>query len=159
MNAFRIGHGYDIHRIGPDRDLVLGGVTIPWDRGLIGHSDADVVLHAICDALLGAAGLGDIGQLFPDTDPQYRGAASWRFVEAVMERIRAAGYAVQNVDLTILAEKPKLAPHRETMRAAVAALCGLTPDAVGVKAGTNEGCDAIGRGEAIACHAVVLLGR
>lgn len=157
MQSMRIGTGYDIHRTEVGRRLVLGGVVIPWDRGLVGHSDADVVLHAICDALLGAAGLGDIGELFPDSDPQHKDAASARFVTAVVQRVRAVGYAPVNVDVTILAEQPRLSTYKSAIRESVAGLCGLAASAVGIKAATNEGLDSIGRGEAIACQVVVLL--
>jgi 2-C-methyl-D-erythritol 2,4-cyclodiphosphate synthase len=154
----RIGIGYDLHRLVEHRPLILGGVPIPHDRGLLGHSDADVVLHAVCDALLGAAGQPAIGDLFPDTDPAWKGADSRRFVTEALRRARAGGYAVENVDLIIHAQQPRLGPHKERIRAAVAALLGLAPDRVGVKATTNEGLDAIGRSEAIACWAAVLLG-
>jgi 2-C-methyl-D-erythritol 2,4-cyclodiphosphate synthase len=157
--AYRIGIGYDLHRIEDGRPLVLGGVRIPCTFGLAGHSDADVVLHAVCDALLGAAGLGDIGELFPDADPAYQGADSRRFLADVLGRVRLAGYLVGNVDVTIHAERPKLTKHKVRIRASLAALLKLPPDAVGVKATTNEGLDAIGRGEAIACWATVLLAR
>lgn len=159
MQSLRVGTGYDIHRTGLGRRLVLGGVTIPWEMGLIGHSDADVVLHAICDALLGAAGLGDIGELFPDTDARYKDAASGRFLAEVRQRVEQAGFRLVNVDVTVLAEKPRLAAHKAAIRASIANLCGIAPDAVGIKAATNEGLDAIGRGEAIACQAVVLLSK
>lgn len=154
---YRTGLGYDVHRVADGRALVLGGVAIPWDRGLLGHSDADVVLHALCDALLGASGLGDIGELFPDTDERNRGAASRVFVEEVMRRVRERGFVVVNADLMILAESPKLAGHKVAIRSSVAAILGVEPADVGVKAGTNEGLDAVGRGEAIACLATVLL--
>lgn len=160
MNAppgFRTGIGYDVHRTAADRPLVLGGVRIPAERGLIGHSDADVVLHAICDALLGAAGMGDIGELFPDSDPIHRGADSRGFVRAVVRRLAERGFSPVNVDVMILIERPRLAPHKPAMRAAIAELLAVESDAVGVKAGTNEGLDAIGRGEAIACMATALI--
>lgn len=156
---FRTGIGHDIHRFGAARPLLLGGVEIPHETGLIGHSDADVVLHAVCDALLGAAGLGDIGELFPDTDPQWKNRSSRLFVRDVLERIRAAGWSVQNVDICILAERPKLGPRKTAIRAALCEMLEIAPDAVGVKAGTNEGLDAVGRGEAIACLAISLLFR
>jgi 2-C-methyl-D-erythritol 2,4-cyclodiphosphate synthase len=155
----RTGIGYDLHRTAEGRRLVLGGVQIPCDFGLIGHSDADVVLHALCDALLGAAGLGDIGELFPDSDPAYQDADSRRFVAEVLARIRAAGYSVCNVDVIIHAERPKLAEHKPRIKAALAEALDLAVDAVGVKATTNEGLDAVGRGEALACWATVLLAR
>jgi 2-C-methyl-D-erythritol 2,4-cyclodiphosphate synthase len=156
-HGFRTGIGYDIHRTCAERPLVLGGVHIESDRGLAGHSDADVILHAICDALLGAAGLGDIGELFPDTDPKHRGADSRIFVREVLRRLAERGFAPINVDVMILAEKPKLAAHKAAMRLEIAQLLGVAADAVGVKAGTNEGLDAIGRGEAIACLATALI--
>jgi 2-C-methyl-D-erythritol 2,4-cyclodiphosphate synthase len=154
---FRIGTGYDIHRTAAGRPLVLGGVSIPSDRGLDGHSDADVVLHALCDALLGAAGLGDIGELFPDTEPRYCGVDSRRFVHEVLARVHDAGLRVQNADVTIIAERPRLAPHKPAIRDSLAQLLDIEPGCVGVKAATNEGLDALGRGEAIACWASVLL--
>lgn len=154
---YRIGYGYDLHRTAAGRRLVLGGVDVPGGPGLVGHSDADVVLHAICDALLGAAGLGDIGELFPDTDPAYRDADSRVFVREVLARVRAAGLAVVNVDCVIHAQAPRLSPHKPAIRAALAGLLEIEPQAVGVKATTNEKLDAIGRGEAIACSAVALL--
>ncbi len=153
----RIGIGHDLHRTAPDRRLVLGGVHIHADTGLLGHSDADVVLHALCDALLGAAALGDIGELFADTDPRWKDADSRGFVRTVMARVHAAGLRVGNVDVTIHAERPRLAPHKPAIRESIAGLLGLSPDRVGVKACTNEGLDAIGRGEAIACSVAVLL--
>jgi len=153
----RIGIGYDVHRLVPGRLLKLGGVTIPCERGLLGHSDADAVLHALCDALLGAAGQPDIGELFPDSDARWKDADSRRFVEEALHRASNAGYSVANVDLVIHAQQPRLGPHKEQIRAAVAQLVGVPRDAVGVKATTNEGLDAIGRGEAIACWAAVLL--
>ncbi len=155
--SFRIGLGYDLHRTCPDRPLMLGGVRLDAGFGLLGHSDADVVLHALCDALLGAAGLGDIGEMFPDTDPASRGADSRRFLSEVLVRVRGAGWRVANVDVVIHAERPRLAPHRAELRASLARLLDLPPAAVGVKATTNEGCGEIGRGEAIGCWAAVLL--
>lgn len=154
---YRTGIGYDVHRVADGRALVLGGVAIAWERGLLGHSDADVVLHALCDALLGASGLGDIGELFPDTAEANRGTASRVFVEEVMRRVRGRGFVVVNADLTILAERPRLSGSKAAIRASVAGLLGVGPEDVGVKAGTNEGLDAVGRGEAIACLATVLL--
>lgn len=156
VNA-RIGIGYDIHQLTPGRALVLGGVTIPCEVGLVGHSDADVVLHALTDALLGAIGELDIGELFPNTDPSWRGAASATFVHEALRRVSAAGLRVGNADFAVLAERPRLAPHKPAIRASLANLLGVDVSAVGFKATTNEGIDAIGRGEAIACHAVVLL--
>ena len=139
--------------------MLLGGVAIPAERGLQGHSDADVVLHALCDALLGALGQPDIGELFPDTEPRWRDADSRQFVVEALRRVLAAGYQVGNVDVIIHAERPKLGAYKERIRESLAALLGLTADRVGVKAKTNEGVDAIGRGEAIACWASVLLAR
>jgi 2-C-methyl-D-erythritol 2,4-cyclodiphosphate synthase len=155
--SFRTGIGYDLHRLVAGRPLLLGGVQVPGPRGLLGHSDADVVLHAVCDALLGAAGLGDIGDLFPDTDPAYRGADSRRLLSEVLRRVAAAGYAPVNVDVIVHAQEPRLGPLKARIKASLAALLGLPADAVGVKATTNEGLDAIGRAEAIACWAAVLL--
>ncbi len=152
----RIGIGYDLHRLAPGRPLVLGGVTIPYERGLAGHSDADVALHALCDALLGAAGQPDIGELFPDTDPVWKDADSRRFVTEAHARVRAAGCEIGNVDLILHAQQPRLGAHKAQIRASVAALLTLPLDRVGVKAKTNEGLDAVGRGEAIACWAAVL---
>ncbi len=153
----RVGLGYDIHRLVPGRPLHLGGVQIPSDVGLLGHSDADVVLHALTDALLGAIAGPDIGELFPNNDPRWAGAASRVFVLEARRRVAAAGLRVVNVDIAIQAERPKLAPHKPAMRAAIAEMLEIGVDCVGVKATTNEGIDAIGRGEAIACYAVVLL--
>ncbi len=153
----RIGHGYDLHALAPGRRLVLGGVQIPHSHGPIAHSDGDVLLHALADALLGAAALGDIGQHFPDTDPAYAGADSRALLRRVAALVRDAGYAAVNVDATVLAQRPKLAPHRDAMRANIAADLGLDIGAVSVKATTTEGLGPVGRGEAIAAHAVCLL--
>ncbi len=155
--SWRVGIGYDVHRLTDKRPLVLGGVRVPHAQGLLGHSDADVVLHALCDALLGALGQPDIGELFPDTDPQWQDADSRRFVVEALRRVLAAGYQVGNVDLIIHAQQPKLGAFKEQVRTSVADMLGLTADCVGVKATTNEGLDAIGRGEAIGCWAAVLL--
>lgn len=155
--SFRIGHGYDVHKLVEGRKLILGGVEIPHTVGLLGHSDADVLTHALMDALLGAAALGDIGHLFPDSDPAYAGANSIELLKAVMERIRAAGYAVSNVDCTVLAQAPKLAPHIALMRARLAAAMGVAVDQVSVKATTEEGLGFTGAKEGIAAHAVALL--
>ena len=153
----RVGHGYDLHALAAGRRLVLGGVEIAHDRGPIAHSDGDVLLHALADALLGAAALGDIGQHFPDNDPAYAGADSRALLRRVVALVRAAGYAVANVDVTVLAQRPKLAPHRDAMRANIAADIGLDIAAVSVKATTTEGLGPVGRQEAIAAHAVCLL--
>jgi len=153
----RIGIGYDLHRLVPGRPLILGGVPIPHEQGLLGHSDGDVVLHALCDALLGALGEPDIGELFPDSDPAWKDADSRRFVSEVRARVQAAGYRVSNIDLILHAERPKLSPYKSQIRQTVAELAGLPPERVGLKAKTNEGLDAVGRGEALACWAAVLL--
>ncbi|WP_372720487.1 2-C-methyl-D-erythritol 2,4-cyclodiphosphate synthase [Immundisolibacter sp.] len=155
----RIGHGYDLHALAPGRRLVLGGVEIPHSHGPLAHSDGDVLLHALADALLGAAALGDIGEHFPDTDPAFAGADSRVLLQRVVALVRAAGYAVANVDATVLAQQPKLAPHRDAMRANIAADLGIASDAVSVKATTTEQLGPVGRGEAIAAHAVCLLMR
>jgi len=153
----RLGIAYDVHRLVPGRPLLLGGVSIPHETGLLGHSDADVVLHALCGAILGALGEPDLGDLFPDRDPRWHNADSRQFVHEALARMRAAGYTLSNVDLIIHAERPKLGPHKTAIRQAVAHLVGLSPERVGLKATTNEGLDAIGRGEAMACWASVLL--
>lgn len=153
----RIGIGYDLHRLVPDRPLILGSVRIQSERGLLGHSDADVVLHALCDALLGAVGGPDIGELFPDNDPTWKDADSRRFIAAARERVGVAGYQVANVDIIIHAQQPRLGPHKAHIREALAGLLDLGAECVGVKATTNEGLDAIGRGEALACWAAVLV--
>ena len=153
----RIGHGYDVHRLTEGRKLILGGVDIPYEKGLLGHSDADVLTHAIMDALLGAAALGDIGKLFPDTDPAYAGADSLVLLERVRERLSKAGYRVGNIDATILAQRPKLAPHIPQMRANLADRLGIEVDQVSVKATTEEGLGFTGTGEGMAAHAVCLL--
>ncbi|MCI9472463.1 MAG: 2-C-methyl-D-erythritol 2,4-cyclodiphosphate synthase [Flavonifractor sp.] len=153
----RIGHGYDVHRLTEGRRLVLGGVEIPFEKGLLGHSDADVLVHAVMDALLGAAGLGDIGGLFPDTDPAFAGISSLTLLDQVMDRLGAASFRVGNVDATLLAQRPKLAPHIPQMRAKLAAHLGVDPARVNVKATTEEGLGFTGTGEGIAAHSVCLL--
>ena len=153
----RIGHGYDVHRLTEDRKLILCGVEIPYTLGLLGHSDADVALHALMDALLGAAALGDIGKLFPDTDAAYAGISSILLLERVAERLREAGYAVVNLDATVLAQAPKLAPYRERMRENLARVLALDASRVSVKATTEEGLGFTGEGLGIAAHAVALL--
>ena len=155
--GMRIGHGYDVHRLAKGRRLILGGTVIPYEKGLLGHSDADVLAHAAADALLGAAALGDIGALFPDSDPQYRGADSLWLLSQVADRVRQAGYAVSNLDATVLAQAPKLAPYVQQMRVRLAAACGVEPGQVSVKATTEEGLGFTGTGEGIAAHAVCLL--
>ena len=153
----RIGHGYDVHRLTPGRALILGGVTVPFDRGLLGHSDADVLTHAVMDALLGAAGLGDIGKWFPDTDEAYAGASSMKLLGAVMEQLHKRGFTVGNVDATILAQKPKLAGFIPEMRRNLALAMGVPQERVNIKATTEESLGFTGRGEGMAAHAVCLL--
>lgn len=153
----RIGHGYDVHRLVEGRPLILGGVHIPYELGLLGHSDADVLLHAVSDALLGAAGLGDIGKHFPDTDPQYKGADSLELLQIVAHRVREAGYRVSNIDVTMIAQRPKLRPYIETMELNIAAAVGITADRVNVKATTEEKLGFTGEGLGMSCHAVCLL--
>jgi 2-C-methyl-D-erythritol 2,4-cyclodiphosphate synthase len=155
----RTGIGYDAHRLVEDRRLVLGGVVVPHERGLLGHSDADVAVHALMDALLGAIAAGDIGQHFPDTDPAWKGADSIRLLEAVAAILRERGWRIENTDLTILCEKPKLAPHIPEMRRRMAEAMGVAMDAVSVKATTVEGMGAIGRREGIAAQAVATVER
>ncbi len=157
--SFRIGHGYDVHRLVAGRPLILGGVEIPYEKGLLGHSDADVLAHAIADALLGAAALGDIGGMFPDTDPQYKGADSLKLLALVAAAVREAGFELCNIDATVLAQAPKLKPYILQMRERLAAACGLSTDAVSVKATTEEGLGFTGSGEGMAAHAVCLIER
>jgi 2-C-methyl-D-erythritol 2,4-cyclodiphosphate synthase len=156
---FRVGLGHDTHRLGPDRPLILGGLRIEHPRGLIGHSDADVVLHALTDALLGAAGLGDIGDAYPDTDPKYKDCDSRVFVTETLKRLGEIGYRVVNIDLTVFAEEPKLGPIKTKMREHLAQMLSLAEDAVNVKAKTGEKVGAIGRGEAIGCQVIALIER
>ena len=153
----RIGHGYDVHRIVEGRALILGGVNNPWSKGLLGHSDADVLAHAIMDAILGAAAMGDIGMLFPDNDPAYKGADSLVLMREVVRRVRAAGYEIINIDTTILAQAPKLSPYKQQMRQNLADAAGLDIACVSVKATTEEGLGFTGSGEGMAVHAVALL--
>ena len=153
----RIGHGYDVHRLVEGRELILGGVKLDFDLGLDGHSDADVLLHAVSDALLGAAGLGDIGRHFPDTDPQYKGADSLKLLEIVGQKVAAAGYRISNIDVTMIAQKPKLKDHISTMEANIAGALGIAPGRVNVKATTEEKLGFTGTMEGMACHAVCLL--
>ena len=155
----RIGHGYDVHRLVEGRALILGGVDIPYEKGLLGHSDADVLTHAVMDALLGAAGLGDIGKHFPDTDPAYKGADSLKLLDHVIETLDREGWKVGNVDATIIAQRPKLAPHIPTMRDNLAMRMGVEPGQVNVKATTEEKLGFTGSGEGMAAHAVCLLAR
>ncbi len=153
----RTGIGYDLHRLEEGRPLIVGGIELPFDKGPVGHSDGDVLAHAICDALLGAAGLGDIGTHFPDTDPQWKNASSLVFLEHVRKLLDKSGFAIQHIDAVVITEKPKLGPHFPKMREALAKALGITPEKIHLKAKTNEGVDAIGRGEAIAAHVVATL--
>lgn len=153
----RIGHGYDVHRLVQGRDLILGGVNIPYELGLDGHSDADVLLHAVMDALLGAAGLRDIGYHFPDTDPRYKGADSMELLKEVGRKLTAAGYRVGNIDVTMIAQRPKLKEHIPTMAKNIAAALKIEETRVNVKATTEEKLGFTGTGEGMACHAVCLL--
>lgn len=153
----RIGHGYDVHRLVPDRKLILGGVEIPYELGLLGHSDADVLLHAVIDSLLGAAALGDIGKLFPDSDMKYKDISSMILLEQAMGRIQQKGFKVGNVDVTVIAQRPKLLPYIPQMRENLAQALLLPPDRVNIKATTEEGLGFTGNGEGISCHAVSLL--
>jgi len=157
LTPLRIGQGFDVHALVTGRPLIIGGVTIPYEKGLDGHSDADVLLHAITDALLGAAALGDIGRHFPDTDPTFKGADSRVLLREVAKRVRAAGYEVVNIDCTIIAQAPKMAPHVAAMAANIAADCGIDAGCVNVKAKTTERLGFTGRGEGIAADAVALL--
>ena len=157
--VFRVGEGWDVHRLVPGRPLVIGGVTIPFDRGLLGHSDADVLLHAITDAVLGAAALGDIGQHFPDTDARFRGADSAVLLTEATARVRAAGWRVGNVDSTVIAQAPKLMPWIPAMRSAIAAAMGIAMDQVNVKAKTAETLGPVGQGDAMEARAIVLVVR
>jgi 2-C-methyl-D-erythritol 2,4-cyclodiphosphate synthase len=154
MSEFRVGHGYDIHRLVAGRELVLGGVTIPHEQGLLGHSDADVLLHAICEALLGAAALGDIGKHFPDSDERYKNISSRELLRKVKQLLDAAGFSLVNVDSTLIAQTPRLAPYIPGMVVNIAGDLSLPETSVSVKARTNEGLGEIGRGEGIAAHAV-----
>lgn len=153
----RIGHGYDVHKLCENRKLILGGVCVPYELGLLGHSDADVLLHAISDSLLGAAALGDIGKFFPDTDEKYKGADSLKLLEQVCAKLKENGYKIENIDATVLAQRPKLRPYIDDMRANIAAACGIDVSCVSVKATTEEGLGFTGRGEGIAAHAVCLI--
>ena len=155
--SFRIGQGVDIHRLVPGRKLILGGVEVPWEKGLLGHSDADIVCHALSNALLGSLGAGDIGQHFPDSDPHYHGASSVELLRVVMEKVKAGGYRVGNADLTILAQKPKLAAYTEAMRQNMAEVLEVEPSAMNIKATTGETLGFVGREEGMMAEAVVLL--
>lgn len=153
----RCGIGYDLHRLAEGRPLIIGGVKVPFDKGPVGHSDGDVIAHALCDALLGAAGLGDIGKHFPDTDPKWKGADSLLFLEHTRKLLDEKRMTIEHVDAVVILERPKLGPHFPKMREALAKSLGVTPEKIHLKAKTNEGVDAVGRGEAIAAHAVATL--
>lgn len=153
----RIGHGYDVHRLTEGRKLILGGVNIPWEKGLLGHSDADVLVHALMDAMLGAAALGDIGKLFPDNDDAYLGADSIVLLRKVTDKLKTRGWRLSNADCTVIAQRPKLAPYIESMRNIIAEAAGVEPDRISVKATTEEKLGFTGSGEGIAAHAVVLI--
>ena len=157
MTNLRIGHGYDVHRLVEGRPLILGGVSIPWEKGLLGHSDADVLTHAIMDALSGAARLGDIGKLFPDTDPAYAGISSLKLLKKVGALLRQRGYAVVNIDAVLLAQAPKVGPYRQQMAENLASALGIDLEQINVKATTEEGLGFTGDGSGMAAHAVVLL--
>ncbi len=157
MSKLRVGQGYDVHRLAADQKLILGGVAIPWELGLLGHSDADVLVHAVMDALLGAAAMGDIGGMFPDSDPRYEGADSLELLRAVCARLRENGWEIVNVDSTVVAQRPRLAPHIPEMRRRIAEAMDVEPEQVGVKATTEEHLGFTGRGEGISAMAVALL--
>jgi 2-C-methyl-D-erythritol 2,4-cyclodiphosphate synthase len=155
--SVRCGIGYDLHRLAEGRKLIIGGLEVPFDKGSVGHSDGDVLAHALCDALLGAAGLGDIGKLFPDTDPEWKGANSLLFLEHTRKLLGGKNLVIDYVDAVVILEKPKLGPHFPKMREALARALGVSVDQISLKAKTNEGVDAVGRGEAIAAHVVATL--
>ena len=157
MTELRIGHGYDVHRLVPGRPLILGGVEVPWEKGLLGHSDADVLTHAVMDALCGASKLGDIGKLFPDTDPRYAGISSLELLRQVASLLAEGGWTVVNIDATLLAQVPKVGPFRREMESKLAAALKIPPDRVNVKATTEEGLGFTGDGSGMAAHAVALL--
>ena len=157
MTNLRIGHGYDVHRLVPGLRLILGGVEIPWQKGLLGHSDADVLTHAVMDALAGAARLGDIGKLFPDTDPAYAGVSSLKLLQTVGHLLQERGFSVVNIDATLLAQAPKVAPYKSQMAENIAGALGLEPEQVSVKATTEEGLGFTGDGSGMAAHAVALI--
>ena len=157
FSDIRIGHGYDVHRLTENRDLIIGGVKIPYEKGLLGHSDADVLVHAILDAILGALGEGDIGKHFPDTDKRYKGINSMLLAENVASLLLSNGYTVGNIDATVVAQRPKLSPYIEEMRVNIAKVFGVTPDRVNIKATTEEKLGFTGNGEGISAHAVCLI--
>ena len=153
----RIGYGYDVHPLGPNRKLILGGIEVPHTRGLLGHSDSDVLVHAVCDALLGAMGEGDLGRHYPSSDPKYKGISSLRLLEDVMAKLNAKGYRVGNIDTVIVAQAPRLGPHLSAMQKKIAETAGINPDLVNVKVKSGEGLDAVGHEEAMIAHAVCLI--
>jgi len=153
----RIGYGYDVHPLGPDRKLILGGIEVPHTKGLLGHSDSDVLVHAVCDALLGAMGEGDLGRHYPSSDPKYKGISSLKLLEDVMEKLNAKGYRVGNIDTVIVAQAPRLGPHLPAMQKKIAETAGINPDLVNVKVKSGEGLDAVGHEEAMIAHAVCLI--
>lgn len=157
MGRWRVGLGYDIHPLVEGRRLILGGIDIPFERGLAGHSDADVLIHSLCDAVLGAAALGDLGRHFPDSDPRYKDVSSCELLRIVVGMLSGRGFRIENVDVTIVAERPRLSPFIEAMRNRLAEILNIAPDQVSIKAKTHEGLDAIGRGEAIAAYAICLV--
>ncbi len=157
MTQFRIGLGYDVHRLVEGRPLFLGGVEIPYPKGLLGHSDADVLLHALCDAMLGAAGMGDIGRHFPDTDSRFKGVSSLTLLENVTQMLESEGVRLCNADLTLVAEEPKIGPYVDGMRKRIAFFCKASPDKINIKATTTEGLGITGRGEAMAAYAIAML--
>ena len=154
---FRVGHGWDLHRLEPGYPLIIGGIDIPHDRGCVAHSDGDVLLHTVTDAILGGLSLPDIGQLFPDNDPKWKGARSDIFLKEAVKLMKERGYTIGNIDCTIIAQKPKLSPHKEVIRDSVCAMLEAHPSAVNIKAKTHEKVDSLGENRSIACHAVVLL--
>ena len=157
MTNLRVGHGYDVHRLAEGRKLILGGVDIPWEKGLLGHSDADVLVHAVMDALAGAARLGDIGELFPDSDPAYKGISSLKLLEEVGRRLAGQGFSIGNIDATLLAQEPKVGPYKRQMEERIAGALGIPSERVNVKATTEEGLGFTGRAEGMAAHAAALL--
>ncbi len=157
MKRMRIGYGYDVHPLGPDRKLILGGVEIPHSKGLLGHSDSDVLVHAVCDALLGAMGEGDLGRHYPSSDPKYKGISSLKLLEDVMSKLKTKGYRVGNIDTVIVAQAPRLGPHLSAMQKKIAETARLDPDLVNVKVKSGEGLDAVGHEEGMIAHAVCLI--
>ncbi|MHC9062092.1 2-C-methyl-D-erythritol 2,4-cyclodiphosphate synthase [Nitrospira sp. CMX1] len=153
----RIGYGYDVHPLGPDRKLILGGIEIPHTKGLLGHSDSDVLVHAVCDALLGAMGEGDLGRHYPSSDPKYKGISSLKLLEDVMTKLQAKGYQVGNIDTVVVAQAPRLGPHLSAMQKKIAETAGLDPDLVNVKVKSGEGLDAVGHEEGMTAHAICVI--